>query len=412
MTRIVYLAAFCAITALTGLAGCSNRPTDVQAASEIAPDSTSALPGETPPAPATAAINDSVRERTIFGADDRRRTPFTHANRLRVGKLEAPKPGNKVSGCTATSIGGNHVLTAAHCVYDTSSSIPRLYDTIHFYPAAGHHNQMPHGRFRVTRVHHPEHLNGLAPGLEKLHNDIAVLEISEDDGGNTLRRFIGTFGIWGRSALQDGTMSTLGYPGDKESRVQYHQEDCPYEIFSRTLLRTYCDVFSGQSGSPVLLYSEKHGESHIHGVISAEAEQANYATRITPERQRTILAIVEGRYDMHTSDDEERWTSIDMPAAQHIHVMLHNTCRQTLHVALQYREDNGNWTEKGFFVIEPGHATELAQTRNSIFYVHVRDTEGNILTDGTHQVAMHGSTFGFRQLNHSYFGDTVIRPCN
>lgn len=401
MNRALYLATLFSLVAGLGLSACSQLPRSAATASEIAPT------------PDSLPQDDDVRERVIIGPDNRRRTPAQHTLLTRaVGQLEAPRSNDRVSRCTATSISPNHLLTSAHCVYDIAGGQPRLDSDIYFYPGADEYNQMPFGRFRVTRIHHPERYDPLSGTVNGLGYDIAVLEVENDDTGRDLGKRVGFRGFWGRSALEDGIMTTLGYPGDKATRVQYIEEDCAFDIFNTILLRSYCDVFRGQSGSPALIHSAQHGDSFIHGVVSGETDTANYVTRITSERHRIIRAIIQNEYSAQTSSEEERWQSMTLLDSQRINIVAHNTCRAERLVALQHRDLQGNWTTNGFFPLPPGSSTEIGQTRNSIFYLHVRDQQHNVYMDGSHRASLHGSSFGFRQMNHSHFGDVVVRLCD
>ncbi|MCH8542684.1 MAG: trypsin-like serine protease [Alcanivorax sp.] len=398
----VLFAALGALLTGAALPGCSQLPREATLASEVAP------------MPESAPTDDGVRERVIIGPDNRRRTPANYNWVTRtVGQLEAPRSNNRLSRCTATAISPRHVLTSAHCVYEVVNGQPRLDEDIYFYPGANQYNQMPYGRFRVTRIHHPESYDPLSSTLAGVGYDIAVLEVGTDDTGRDLARRVGFRGYWGTSTLQPGVMTTLGYPGDKTARVQYYEEDCAFDLVGNTMLRTYCDVFSGQSGSPALVtHPERQGESFIHAVISGETTTANYATRIHPERQRIIAAITRDEYNPQTSNENERWRSITLLDSQRINVVAHNTCRAGQYVGIQYLGLNGDWATEGFYQLAPGDSVELAQTRNSIFYVHAHDLQGNVHMEGGHRARLHGNNIGFRQMNHSDFGDVVIRLCN
>lgn len=183
-------------------------------------------------------------EYEVLGADNRKPVqdtsiiPFRH-----VCHLELYFPGGRYLG-TGTLIAPNKVLTAAHCILNTSGQ-----KVIRVRAVPGKHGaKEPFGSSWSTRFH-----------IRKEWEKSPVAFSPFDFGVITLECNIGrepNLGWWPRvSAKPDSILTkvkfnTAGYPGDKGGKHQYWVYDRIVKVHPQRLEFTH-DVMGGQSGSPI-----------------------------------------------------------------------------------------------------------------------------------------------------------------
>lgn len=126
------------------------------------------------------------------------------------GKLTFTTPSGGAS-CSATSISGNNIVTAAHCVYDTT--INQFYSNWAFTPAFRNGNA-PYGTFAATActiLTAWVNLTGSFSINTWTRHDVAVCTVGKNSAGQTLNGAVGWAGrLWNAPYTQLNFNS--GYP--------------------------------------------------------------------------------------------------------------------------------------------------------------------------------------------------------
>ncbi len=159
------------------------------------------------------------------------------------------------ASCSATAIRNNHIVTAAHCVFDTINS-NRWYLNKAFTPAY-RNGHAPYGTFSTAGCHILKAWKNLA-GFYQINSwarhDVAVCKMGNNSAGQTLNQAVGWSGYgwnWGYDQIHFNS----GYPARSfsnkllSSPAQYLRS-CTAESFKQTkdTLGSGCEYGRGISG--------------------------------------------------------------------------------------------------------------------------------------------------------------------
>lgn len=176
-----------------------------------------------------------------------------------VGKLIL---GNR-GFCTGALIGPQLVLTAAHCLYDKTTGVQLRPEEIEF--QAGFRNGRAVAYRRVSRaVAHPGYRYGAADKLDRVTDDVALLELSQPIRLPSLSPF-----ETGAAPVEGDAVDVVSYAQYREEAPSI-QEACEVLAGRRNALILTCNVDFGSSGAPV--FSVRDGVARVVSVISAKAE--------------------------------------------------------------------------------------------------------------------------------------------
>jgi len=165
--------------------------------------------------------------------------------------------------CTGALIGPQLVLTAAHCLFDKETGARIDPSQIKF--LAGWRN----GRAEAYRgarqaVAHPDYVYGGADQLDRVANDVAVVELDQP----ILLPSVLPFGV-GETPAKGATVGVISYAQDRADTPSL-QQSCNVTERQEGVLVMTCDVGFGSSGAPVFMLVD--GVAQVVSVISAKAE--------------------------------------------------------------------------------------------------------------------------------------------
>jgi V8-like Glu-specific endopeptidase len=191
-----------------------------------------------------------------------------------IGRLSFRLPDGSTSFCSATSIRGNVMLTAAHCLYDSTSN--RWFSNWVFTPAYRNGNA-PFGTFAATQCWVLNSWINLTGGFSIntwAPHDVAVCRMGTNSAGTTLNNAVGFMGYQANMPVVRH-FHNLGYPlRDYNNALLPNAgaflRTCVAESFLQaTEVRGMgCNLGGGISGGPWMV-------GYAPGVVTGVADSVN-----------------------------------------------------------------------------------------------------------------------------------------
>jgi V8-like Glu-specific endopeptidase len=172
-----------------------------------------------------------------------------------IGRLSFQTPGG-TSYCTGTSISNNVMLTAAHCIYDTTNN--RFYSNWVLTPAY-RNGTAPYGSFPATTCWVLTSWVNLSGGFSInswTRYDVGVCKMGTNSAGTTLNNAVGWMGRqWNYGYVRH--YNIFGYPFNDYNDATIanagkYLHVCSAESFQQTTdtIGAGCNVSRGMSGGP------------------------------------------------------------------------------------------------------------------------------------------------------------------
>lgn len=190
-----------------------------------------------------------------------------------VGRLYAKGAGSGLGACTATVVGTNTVITAAHCVRTSDAGEPSRSATwdqqLYFVPGY-RDGKTPYGGFTVRRVRMAEEWQD--EGL-----DVAVLEMNPGHDGRSISEVTGVQRI-SFTAESGSRTHFFGYP--YTNRLLHCEGGNSREYRGSALLRIPCVMGVGSSGAPYIVDLDAAEAGSVVAVNISSDETFSYGTAL------------------------------------------------------------------------------------------------------------------------------------
>lgn len=183
--------------------------------------------------------------------------------------------GAQDAACTATAVGTNTVVTAAHCVRTTlpdGSSRTATWDKNLYFVPGYRDGQSPHGGFTVRRVH-------MAEDWQADGSDVAMLEMNPAADGRSVSAVVGAQKI-AFGAKPGGSTHQFGYP--YTSRVLHCEGPGTQPGDAPRFLRIPCRMGVGSSGGPYIVDLDPAGIGTVVAVNVSSDAAYSYGTALGP----------------------------------------------------------------------------------------------------------------------------------
>lgn len=313
--------------------------------------------------------------------------------------------------CTGTLIASNIVITSAHCVYNAEEGYP--YEVV-FIPGAHIDGRSKYSREFVEKIYINSEYVDLEDTQDPYSNsagyDFALLKLRNSGGRDISKK--NTMGWYSYWYLKDKYLSKradvriASYPGDKNDGSLWKQDDCVMEPVTEYLYKHTCDTMPGSSGAalvgkhPYWSTPEKMGKDteFVYAIHHGGSNNRNFATRITPDRQKRIREIIAGDF----SKTETMFTEVELLPRVYKSINIINDCHNDVQIGLSYEDQDFVWQNVGMYNLAPGEGLiDFARTGTSHFFLRALDIprRKHISRRDGYSRNFHGSSFDMQKVS-------------
>lgn len=344
----------------------------------------------------------------IIGQDNRLPVISESEKTKGLGVLYASFSGQSVyERCTATAIGPDHLITAAHCVYDLETN--KFATSASFLPGLLKSALNTSDRYFIEEIHvHRDYASESVPSARTVSSDIAILKVKRYDQDS----FKDKFGTKTLKSFGTGAKRTnfYAYPGDKaDHHSLYRQHDCSSapNIYEREIIESQCDTVQGMSGGALL-----DDRNNIIAINSSYAEDSssNFFSKISSDRMDSIKNVLQ-----NGSDQLFKMSKAD--ATPFLSAHFRNDCAVTIYIAAAYFElGTGETIVDGYFPVKPGRILyNVFQTDTTKVAFYAQDESQKLVWSAPdHRLRVRGETKDFyrEELPSVWKDKTFTWACN
>ena len=223
----------------------------------------------------------TVAPSSVIGADERWRiTPTTGFPARAIAYLAlVDSDGYETGYCTGTFIGPDAVLTAGHCLYDSTNGWAYAIAVVPGRDGA----TFPYGWQYASNASVP----GSWYSSQDPNADWGLISMPSQTLGNTVGWL--TLGVRTTLTLSGTNLAPIiaGYPGDKPQGTQWAGSKPALYGVQPYALQHLIDTYSGQSGAAV----RRSSDNMVVGVHVRGSPSLNEATRVTQQFLDTALGM-------------------------------------------------------------------------------------------------------------------------
>lgn len=363
-----------------------------------------------------------LHEIVVNGNDDRRIMPKN--SWVDTATVAIAKGAALDTVCTGTVIGLSHVITAAHCVYDTKTK--KIKPDLTVVPAlhmAGAHKPAP--RFFLKKIYILKNYitdigyNGYTSYAAS--KDIAILQVKEFKDHKYFEHYTK------RLPIKDSTtighikeFSVIAYTGggnNTKSNSQYMQHrGCRSHgrNYHYTSIKHDCDTTAGSSGMAMLAeFPDKRG--YIIGIHTGSSGSSgmNSAALIPPD----VLEEINNKVLLFKTSGLKKFQVFQAPPVTtkgaYIGYQFRNNCSKTAEVNVIYKSIDGDQYMMGPLKLKPGELKIFGnKTYDRNILVRAVLSNGRRLTRNSKTYKVKGKKLRFQRMTFANkFTDNEIKLC-
>lgn len=178
-----------------------------------------------------------------------------------IGRLDIGRNGF----CTATLIAPDLILTAAHCLFDSSTLQPVDVSQLEFQAGLRNGRAVAYRNIRRAIPHPAYDYQGPSGDSVRVVNDLAVLQLSQPIRNGSVEPI-----ATDRQPRKGEPVSVVSYAFDRDARPSLERA-CDVLARPQDMLVISCSVEFGSSGAPILVFTDS-GAPRIVSVVSAKAK--------------------------------------------------------------------------------------------------------------------------------------------
>jgi V8-like Glu-specific endopeptidase len=335
------------------------------------------------------------KSKYVFGKDGRVQVRFTSAAYQKaVGLLSGEDDQGRKFSCTASIIGEDLLLTAAHCLLNPKTKM--AFQRMTFIPRHTHSRIQYKRQFFVHKAWIKNSYLKENDIYKKSSGDMAFLEVSPIKGwGHVANRGIQlnpTSANW----EQDRPIGILGYSSDKAPGTLW-QSGC-MAFKAKENLFHQCDLKEGNSGAPVFSLNSRNQPDQLialsTGGLKLSTGKMNRGNPFTDQDIIDYTHLKLKEYNLI-----ENFTPFDLGQKAYQSINVQNTCSQKIQFIMKFKNQKNQEILRTWNISKTSKG-ELIRAHGENLYYSARLLDGPKRWEGTDQfISVKGKSVGLIKLD-------------